>query len=182
MREQNLQAMLRAVDSIEGWFASDAAVLFVAYNQLLRERGLLADVLEIGVYHGKSAVLIAEFRADGARMVAADLFDALQGFGAEGGAVPMEQAFRDHLRAAHGSLDFLRTIAGSSADLTAADLGTQFSFCHIDGDHSQDGTYHDIGLAYSTSLPGGLIAIDDYFNPLFPGVAEGAFRWSLERA
>jgi hypothetical protein len=64
--------------------------------------------------------------------------------------------------------------------LRAQDLGDHFSFVHIDGGHSMEETYHDISLAAAISLQGGLIAIDDYFNPSFPGVSEGAILFARD--
>src|SRR5262249_12655557 len=55
----------------------------------------------------------------------------------------------------------------------------RFSFCHIDGGHSAHETYKDIELCYHILLPGGLLALDDYFNPSFPGVCEGAMQFGL---
>src|SRR5262245_38178038 len=35
-------------------------------------------------------------------------------------------------------------------------------------------------LCSAVAAPGGLIALDDYFNPAFPGVGEGAVRFGFE--
>jgi hypothetical protein len=64
--------------------------------------------------------------------------------------------------------------------LTPADLGTEFSFCHVDGGHSARETYHDLDLCHRILVPGGLLAVDDYFNPAFPGVCEGAIGFQRE--
>src|SRR5690606_9542571 len=74
----------------------------------------------------------------------------------------------------HPDLSFMEIIAAPSSTLTPQALGTQFSFCHIDGGHSRKETFDDLSLCNEITLPGGLIALDDYFNPFFPGVCEGA--------
>src|SRR3954453_9342038 len=77
-----LEAYIGALDSLPGWFSPDAAILFIAYNQLVAAGGVRGDVLEIGVYHGKSAVLLGALRGPSRRFVAADLFDSMQSFSA----------------------------------------------------------------------------------------------------
>jgi hypothetical protein len=56
-------------------------------------------------------------------------------------------------------------------------LNGKFSFCHVDGGHSRAETLHDLELSTSLLVPGGLVALDDYFNPEFPGVCEGAIEF-----
>ena len=123
------------------------------------------------MYHGKSAVLLG--------IVPRGRVD-LQSFDADGkGAVGMKEAFLQNLRVIHGATPSLRVVAASSASLTARDVPGEFTFCHIDGDHSQRGMYVDFDFCYQVLRPGGIIAVDDYFNQMFPGVAEGGFRWGL---
>ncbi|MGP0072896.1 MAG: hypothetical protein ACLPWF_13305 [Bryobacteraceae bacterium] len=61
-----LQKYLQAFQRIEGWFSYDAALMFMAYNQLLASRGIAANVLEIGAHHGLSSIAVATLRAPGA--------------------------------------------------------------------------------------------------------------------
>ena len=79
-----------------------------------------------------------------------------------------------------GDLGFVRCIAASSSTLGPADVGDGFSFCHVDGGHTAAETYHDLDLCSRVLLPGGLLALDDYFNPAFPGVCEGAIKFWLD--
>lgn len=172
---KSVQAYLDAVDSIEGSFETDNAFLFMAYNQLIAAEGISGDVLEIGVYQGKSALVVASLRGDGRRFVAVDLFESGSNLS---GASPQSQAtFLATMKRFHGSTEFIRPIAGPSAALTASDLGTKFSFCHIDGGHSPEETYRDLELGCQILMPGGLLALDDYFNPATPGVCEGAIAF-----
>jgi hypothetical protein len=54
-----LSRYIASLDSIPGWFSPDAAILLVAYHQLVAPKVKPGDILEIGVYHGKSAILLA---------------------------------------------------------------------------------------------------------------------------
>jgi SAM-dependent methyltransferase len=175
-----LPAYLQALPSIRGWLDADAALMFMAYNQVIAARGIAGDVLEIGVYHGKSAIALAAMRGPKGHLYAIDLFDALQSFDAGKAGVGMLAAFEYNLRTFFQDVGFLRVISGSSANVRPDDVGDRVSFCHVDGDHSAAGTYKDFELCCQVLRPGGLLAVDDYFNPLFPGVGEGAVRFALD--
>jgi len=58
MKAGFLQSYLEAFPSIQGFFTFDAALMFLAYNQLIRAQGIAGDVLEIGVHHGLSAIAV----------------------------------------------------------------------------------------------------------------------------
>ena len=181
MHDDFLSRYLGCFGTIPGWCSPDACLMFMAYHQLLAEEGLAGDTLEIGVHHGLSAIGIAALRGDGRRFVAIDLFEERQsenvsrsGFGSRG-------RFLANMGRFFGDLSFLTTIAAPSSTLGADDLGREFTFCHVDGGHFEDEVYADLDLASAISLPGGLVALDDYFNPAFPGVSEGAVRFRLRR-
>jgi methyltransferase family protein len=91
-----------------------------------------------------------------------------------------ERTFRGNMARFHDGLD-LRVIAGDSRTLAASALPKDLAFAHVDGGHSAAETFHDVSLAAETLVPGGLVAVDDYFNPSFPGVSEGVVRFLLER-
>ncbi len=179
MKPGFLQSYLDAFPSIQGFFTFDAALMFMAYNQFIRADGILGDVLEIGVHHGLSAVALGSLVENGKRFVAVDLFEIQdQNYSRSGEG--HREVFLQNMQTFFDDLGFLQIVAGSSAELKPEALGSQFSFCHIDGGHSPEETYQDLKLCSQILLPGGLLAVDDYFNPSFPGVSEGAIKFKLE--
>lgn len=174
-----LERYANAFAEIEGMFQLDAALLFLAYNELIRERGIAGNVLEIGVHHGLSTITVAAMRGDGAQLYAVDLFEDLQEENISNSGSGNYAKFRRNLGAFFDDLDFLAPFKGNSAALQPDDLGDAYSFCHVDGGHSDEETYHDLVLCAALLRPGGLLALDDYFNPAFPGVSEGAVRFNL---
>jgi predicted O-methyltransferase YrrM len=182
MNDDFLTRYFAAFEGIPGWFSPEACLMFIAYHQLLAEDGLAGDTLEIGVHHGLSAIGIAALTPPGRRFVAIDLFDDLQAENVSHSGLGNRARFLENMRRFHGDLPSLVTIAAPSASLTPADLGTGFTFCHVDGGHSMEEAYADLELTAAISQPGGLVAIDDYFNPAFPGVGEAAIRFSLKHA
>lgn len=174
-----LESYFGAFDRIEGWFSRDAALMFMAYNEVIAAHGVAGDVLEIGVHHGLSALALAAMRGDGARLVAVDLFDELQAKNVSSSGSGSRAHFERNMRAFFTDIGFVRGIAAASNTLDPASLGQGFSFCHVDGGHTARETYDDLDLCSRILLPGGILALDDYFNPAFPGVCEGAIRFWL---
>ncbi len=177
MRRSFLQSYLTAFNRIEGWFSYDAALMFMAYNQLIRAGGISGDVLEIGVYHGLSSIAVASLRGPGRKLYAIDLFEELQANQGYGAGASYRKYFEENIRTFYEAPDFLVTIAQASGQLKAEEFSTTFSFCHVDGGHSPQETYDDLKFASDILLPGGLLALDDYFNPQHPGVCEGAIAF-----
>jgi len=179
MRRSFLESYLGAFDRIEGWFSPDAALMFMAYNEVIAAHDIAGDVLEIGVHHGLSALALAAIRRDGAQLVAIDLFDELQAGNVSGSGSGSRGHFVRNMSEFFGDISFVQCIAAASNTLGHADLGSRFSFCHVDGGHTARETYEDLDLCSRILLPGGLLALDDYFNPAFPGVCEGAIKFWL---
>src|SRR5271163_282684 len=177
MQPSFLQKYLNSFHRIPGWFVFDAAILFMTYNQLTRATGIAGDTLEIGVYLGLSAIAIASLRAPGRKMYAIDLFGELPGSEVYGTGAGYRSMFEDNMQSIYTPLDFLVTVTGVSGQLKASDFGHSFSFCHVDGGHSPEETCADLQFASEILLPGGLLALDDYFNPQHPGVCEGALEF-----
>lgn len=168
-----LRTYRRAISTIPGWFSFEAALMFIAYNQVLRSHGITGDVMEIGVHRGRSAVAIAALRGPAGRFVAVDTFPGADELD------PMA-AFEHTMRAFYPDMSFCTILQTDSAQLDPTKLGATFSFCHIDGGHSSEQTYLDLRFCTAISLLGGIVAIDDYFNEAFPGVSEGTARFLLD--
>jgi hypothetical protein len=179
MRVSFLQSYFNAFRRIEGWFQYDAALLFMVYNQLSCTQGAPGNVLEIGVHHGLSTIVIAALRGAGKHLTAIDLFDDQQDRNVSVSGKGNRGLFEENMCEFYPDADFIHVIARPSGELTPADLGPGFTFSHIDGGHSPEEVYHDLKLCYDVSEEGALIALDDYFNPAYPGVCEGAVEFSL---
>jgi predicted O-methyltransferase YrrM len=138
------------------------------------------DLLEIGCYHGRSAALLAMYLRPDERLVVCDAFD-----------LPLRHSYGDsatpeilwrNLQTAVPQLcrESVEIHHGYSHDLQLAET-VRFRFAHIDGGHDRDQVLHDLRLCASHVLPGGIIALDDYFHPDYVGVTEGAQLFLKER-
>jgi predicted O-methyltransferase YrrM len=182
MQRSFLLSYLEAFHHIPGWFSYDAALMFMAYNQLIADAGVAADVLEIGVYYGLSSIALAAVRGAGRRMYAIDLFEELEEGGGYGSGANYRKQFEQNMASFFGKLDFLQIVTGASGKLRSLDYPQSFSFCHVDGGHSAQETYDDVKFASDILIPGGLLGLDDYFNPEHPGVCEGAVDFARRHA
>ena len=180
MERSFLQRYLEAFQYIEGWYSFDAALMFMAYHQLLSRRTPAADVLEIGVHHGLSAIAVASLRGSQGRLVAVDLFESLQDRNISRSGYGVLSLFRQNFESFYPDPRFLEVLVRPSTELRPSDLGFGYTFCNIDGGHSRAETLSDLCLCHAISVPGGLLALDDYFNPQYPGVCEGAVEFMLQ--
>ena len=179
MHADFLRRYLRAFDQIPGWFSPDAYLLVAAYHQLLADEGLTGEVLEIGVYHGLSAIGFAALREPGKRFVAIDLFEKPNAAHGDESLFGSRECFMANMARFYDDVSFITAIAGVSAAVRPADLGAEFALCHVDGGHTAAEVYADIELCAAVTRPGGLVVLDDFSAPAFPGVAEAALRFHL---
>ena len=151
-----LRRYFERMHSLPGWFLPDAALMFMAYSQLVSDRVQPGNTLEIGVYHGKSAIAVASLRGESGTFTAIDVFDDLHARDGSSHDVGIKGAFLANMAAWFPSLDWMRLIAAPSATVPAETLGPH-SFCHIDGLHTAEGTYSDMRLCAEVVVPGGLV-------------------------
>ncbi len=165
---------------IPGWFSRTDAAIFTLIDEIQRELGLQGDLLEIGVYLGKCAVLLGYLRGVDERLVVCDPFEAevqpelnraenstyysdlrVDGF------VRNYQRFHDELP---------EIIVEPSSQLRPDELGRTFRFIHVDGSHLFDEVRADIELTRKLLKPGGVVSFDDVFAPHAPGVAAATWQ------
>ena len=95
------------MNSLPGWFLPDAALMFMAYNQLVSDRVVPGNTLEIGVYHGKSAIAVASLRGEAGIFTAIDVFDDLQSRDGSSHDVGLKGAFLANMAASFPTLELV---------------------------------------------------------------------------
>src|SRR5262249_3548882 len=88
--------------------------------------------------------------------------------------------FENNMREHAGRTD-LRIFMKSSSELTIEDTTDKCRFFHIDGGHRPQDVYADLATADRALVAEGIVAVDDVFNPNWPGVGEGVYRYFAER-
>jgi len=145
-------------------------------------------VAEIGLFEGKFFIgLCKTFGVSSQNRAAAiDVF-GLQQFNLDGAGVGKIDVVKRNL-GVHGiaedSTVFVQAdslaLTHRDADRLVSEIG-QFHFFSVDGCHEVVHTVNDIEFAMSVTANHGIIAVDDYMNPNWPGVQEAVARMYLTR-
>lgn len=179
MASPELGAMGRYVQemgSVPGWFLEVDARLFVGVDSLQFARGIRGDLLEIGVYYGKSAILLGYCVRPGEHLMVCDVFEELEGLAEESVAehltyhADLRQAeFQRQYRRFH--LELPEIVAAPSSSLDRERLAGRFRFVHVDGGHAYEVVREDILTTRRLLGKGGVVVFDDWSQPHCPGVA-----------
>lgn len=154
-----LKSYFSSYKTIPGWFFHTDYVLFCKLDELQKRLGRQGHLLEIGVYQGRSAILLGYLKRSDERLVVCDLFP-------EDGNHPRGLFESNYLRF-HDRLPEI--FHGPSTELPDSLTPGTFRFVHIDGAHIYSIVRADLERAKSLLSPGGIVVIDDYANPRFPG-------------
>ena len=174
---------------VEGYFELQALMTFRVLAASQNEMGIHGGVAEIGVHHGMSFVPLCLLNADAGDQqsiaLAMDVFEH-QDLNHDGSGAGNREQFEANVERWCGkhnmAADRLRVITADSVRVTAHDVlrethGARIRFFSVDGSHTEEATHADMMTAAGSLVPGGIIAVDDYFAEGFPGVADGVQRF-----
>jgi predicted O-methyltransferase YrrM len=167
-------------EAIKGWFHEIDRRTFVALLESQRDTPP-GDLVELGAFQGKSAVIIGDYVREGEQFVVVDLFGDQGHFSedVEDAANRREnlrsyplltrQLFEENYLSCHDELpvvvqDF------SSAVVDHVRPGNA-RFIHIDASHLYPAVKTDCASAKLLLRPGGVVSFDDYRSPKSTGVA-----------
>jgi len=129
------------------------------------EAGLSGAVLELGVFEGRTFVLMA-LAATGDAVTGIDTFvhpddDKIDRFRRNLDRFGIDQARVREIKAS--------TLEVSAASLLST-MGSVARFIHVDADHTYESVKHDIALAHQCLAPEGVLCLDDVLHPVYPGL------------
>lgn len=157
------------VENIQGWLFGNAAEQTTALLAAQTAHNLHGDVLEIGVYHGKYFVVLANATQPGERAVAVDIFGSEQP--EDTNAWGNKAIFLANVERYCSDRDVLAIEGNSKDELTQAMIaGGNYRFISVDGAHDTESVLNDLWLADRVLLSGGIVAMDDW--DVWPGVRE----------
>lgn len=152
-----------ATEEVEGWFTDLAIAVSDTMLSHQAQSRVGGGLIEIGAWHGKSAILWMLHASDGEEVVVVDL----------------EVRPELHEAVARVSEDTgcaVRVLKGSSFVVPDAQFQLahrrRMRLVHIDGDHSAAGIANDLEIAYPLLHTHGVIIVDDFMNPRFPQITE----------
>jgi hypothetical protein len=155
--------------NVEGWFYPiDIVMMYGVLNHLQKDKqGCLC---EIGVAHGKSAIMISMFR-NGEKFYLYDIFS-------EEARVKAEQNIYNYGNARDLIWKLQDTTNLKYDDLDYEDI----KLLHIDGCHEHPAVLSDLILFSNKMADGGIIVVDDYNDYEYPGVNAGTVEFMLSKS
>lgn len=166
---------------VDGWLHENYGVVLDLLDELHAELGVQGHHAEIGVHHGKFFIPLHNMMRAGEKSLAIDIFEN-QSLNPDGSGHGDRAVFLDHLKAygrSPGDVDILQANSLMIEARQIAELEKtygKFRFFSIDGSHTARHTFHDFGTAMALIAHGGVIFVDDYYSPHWPGVHEAVNR------
>ncbi|NLU76719.1 class I SAM-dependent methyltransferase [Streptomyces sp. HNM0575] len=174
----------RSFREVRGWFYNTDIVLFdwlLSRQRRLEQRG---DLLEMGAYLGKSAIMLRSYLRDEETFTVCDLF---------GSEAPTESNERE-MRGSYSTLtrrgfeanylsfhDELPRVLHAPTSVVPGEVAPDSCrFVHIDASHLYEHVRPDIAAARGTLTRDGIVVLDDYRSSHTPGVACATWQAVLE--
>ncbi|MDH6580138.1 class I SAM-dependent methyltransferase [Kitasatospora sp. MAP5-34] len=172
----------RTPDDVPGWFWK---VDQEAFGWLLDQQtaaGTTGDILELGTYLGRSAVLLGSHLQPGEKFTVCDLFDSTAPDEENAAEMVMSyrktltrQAFETNYLAFHERLP--EVIQAPTSVLADGRIKAgSCRFVHVDASHLYEHVAGDIQVARAALAEDGLVVLDDYRSPHTPGVAAAVWE------
>jgi hypothetical protein len=168
---------------VDGWLRTEAALTVANLATEQRRLGVAGGTAEIGVHHGKLFILLYLLSSPPEKAVAIDLFEDQH--------LNIDSSGKGDLALFHANLerhaDSSRLVLhkGDSTRLTGAVLRQlaegPLRLISIDGGHTEEITASDLAVADTALAEGGIVVVDDVFNEMWPGVADGVHRYSRDQ-
>ncbi|MCW7946144.1 hypothetical protein AAW14_30140 [Streptomyces hygroscopicus] len=170
---------------VPGWFPHLDQVLFDWFLTRQETHDMRGDLLEVGVYMGKSAIFLGRHLQESEAYTVCDLFEGEAPDGANRAetaksyAELTREAFERNYLSFHDRLP--RVLQGPSSLVPAHVASRSCRFVHVDGSHLYEHVRDDIGAACEALRPGGIVALDDFRSEHTPGVSIAAWEAVLNR-
>lgn len=156
---------------IDGWHDETDVRMFLALGWAHDQIGARGDLLEIGTFMGRSAVVLGSLLRTGERLVVNDLWDDLRFDPAEWDeltAPPSRARFEANYLRYHPALPEI-VVAPSSSTLQLERPGS-YRIVHVDGSHEYEAVAEDVAGASRIVADDGVLVFDDHLNARHPGV------------
>lgn len=158
---------------VSGWLSPISGRAISALLSYQQEQAIEGSLVEIGVYHGKTFIGLAQSARQNERAVAVDIFTYE-------GASTLE-TFTEELKR-HLTRERQRRVVVARQDSTKLSMAQWLRmlerparFAHVDGDHTREAVINDIQLVSAALADKGVVVIDDFLHPHYADVTEGIF-------
>ncbi|MGW2250308.1 class I SAM-dependent methyltransferase [Kitasatospora sp. NPDC001660] len=180
--EQHRPTEPASLDDVPGWFWDHDRHSFEWFLHRQEKAGVTGDLLEMGAYLGRSAIVIGEHLQPGESFTVCDLFDSDAPDDENAAEVDISyrktltrSAFESNYLSFHSELPEIvqaptSTLAGGRIPAGA------FRFIHIDASHLYEHVVGDLQVARVALQDQGVVVLDDYRSQHTPGVAAATWE------
>lgn len=155
---------IRYVKSIPGWLRDYTALRTLDILDWQSSSGVHGSLLEIGVFAGRYFSILVR-----SAILSSDLAVGLDTF--QWVKLKDVKAHLAPLRPRKGTVKFINGPSTAYTSVTMIlELGTAPRFISIDGSHEPHDVFWDLRLAEELLCPEGVVAVDDFLNPVALGV------------
>ena len=168
---------------VEGWLGDRMWQIVNVIGTILDANGVYGNIAEFGVHHGLFLFLLNALRNDDEECFAIDVFDE-QRLNVDCSGCGSSAVFRSHLETLMTlQRRFFRIVQRDTMSFSTSEvvelLGKKgVKFFSIDAGHTIQHAVNDLCLVQEVLVPGGIVALDDYMSPHWPGVTEGFYRFT----
>jgi hypothetical protein len=181
-RPVDSEPLPRTLDDVPGWFWPIDQQLFAWFLDRQSAAGTRGDLLELGSYLGRSAILIGRHLRPGEAFTVCDLFDSEAPDGENAAEMTMSYrqtltrtAFERNYLAFHSQLPTI--VQAPTSVLGDGRIASgSCRFVHIDASHLYEHVAVDIRTAKAVLGPDGIVVLDDFRSPHTPGVAAATWE------
>jgi len=169
--------IFRRMKTVKGYLDPVDALMISTILAAQSNANFKGSVAEIGVYFGRSFLLMAGLLRPGEHAFAADLFDIGTRSGGDSVQLASFVASGERLGI---PIDRNMIFAGNSRTLNAETIvgkAGALRFINIDGGHLLADVESDAGLAKAAIADFGVLCFDDFCNPEWPEVTLGVFNF-----
>lgn len=152
-------------EKVPGFLTSQNAALWDSLLSYQAEQYILGNMLEIGVYKGRSALMSSLHLREKEKFFLID-------------GTPFIEEAETHLNPILGDRAYY--IQKMSYDLEIdffKDIRQKCRWIHIDGEHTGRAVINDLEFCEQMLSDNGILILDDFFNPMYPQLTEAAFRF-----
>ena len=175
----DLRNYLDNINSVKGWCNPELWNCIEPILDLQDEKNIQGPIAEIGVFHGKFFIGLALSKGKDLKHCAMDVFD-MQEFNVDKAGVGNKEVFERNLtkNGVQNTEIFQVDSMAMESDFIEERKNT-YSLFSVDACHMVEHTINDFRIAMKMIRKDGIIFIDDYNNPNWPGVQEGVTKFYL---
>ena len=178
----NMRASRYLIDGyskVQGWLVPTTAHIMGILAEEQTRLGVRGDLVEIGVHHGKSFIVLANSVASGEKIFAIDVFEDQHKNIDQSGRGDRETFLNNVNSYAPGTP--IEIIQESSLDLPMIGWPQSHAdgirFFSIDGSHTREATLNDLKISEQMTKDGAIVALDDVLSSHWLGVISGLFDY-----